>query len=50
MMGRALHTCSVILWVTAASVAFAAGKATPFAMPAQLKNLTANYCLDCHDG
>ena len=49
MMGRALHTCSVIFWVTSASVAFAAGKATPFAMPAQLEDLTANYCLDCHD-
>jgi hypothetical protein len=50
MMDRALHTCSVIFWVTSASVAFAAGKATPFAMPAQLEDLTANYCLDCHDG
>ena len=50
MMGRALHTCSVIFWIASASVAFAAGKATPFAMPAQLEDLTANYCLDCHDG
>jgi hypothetical protein len=49
-MKRFLHTCSVIFWVTSASVAFAAGKATPFALPAQLEALTANYCLDCHDG
>jgi hypothetical protein len=50
MMSRALHTCSFVFWIASMSVAFAAGKATPFAMPTQLEDLTASYCLDCHDG
>jgi hypothetical protein len=50
MMERALHSCSVIFLFVGASVAFAAEKAIPFAMPAQVEDLMANYCLDCHDG
>jgi hypothetical protein len=50
MMERALHSCSVIFLFVCASVAFAAEKAIPFAMPAQVEDLMANYCLDCHDG
>ena len=46
MMGRALHTCSVILWVISGSVAFAEGQATPFAMPAQLKELNPSAVVD----
>jgi hypothetical protein len=50
MMDGPLHSCSVILWVASASIAFAAGKAVPFAVPDQVEDLMANYCLDCHDG
>jgi len=45
-MKRFLHTCSFVFWFVLADLAFAEEK---LVVPVQVEDLTANYCLDCHD-